>query len=75
MPRARMPLAQPLAQARPALAALAAIALLGPAWALAAEPRGSFTGKVVLQRNWTLTRAWWCTWSRCQTPRLAPRKP
>lgn len=51
MPRARMLLTQPLAQARATLVALAALALLVPAWARAAEPRGSFTGKVVLQKD------------------------
>jgi plastocyanin len=51
MSSARIPLVQPLAQVRPALAALAAVALLVPAWARAAEPRGSFTGKVVLQKD------------------------
>jgi plastocyanin len=49
MLRARMPLVQPVALVRPMLVVL--VALLVPAWAHAAEPRGNFAGKVVLQKD------------------------
>jgi plastocyanin len=51
MSRARMSLVQFLDRVCPALTALAAVALLVPLHAHATEPRGSFTGKVVLQKN------------------------
>ncbi len=51
MAHTRMPLLQPLVHAYTSLVALAAVALLVPAWAHANEPRGSFTGKVVLLKD------------------------
>lgn len=51
MLRARMLLVPRLAQVPPVLLALAAVALLVPSGARSAEPRGSFTGKVVLQKD------------------------
>lgn len=51
MPRARMPLVLSLSPARPVLVALIIVALLVPAWARAAESHGSFSGKVVVQKD------------------------